>query len=74
MMCLGWANRYECAARVPLELTPSGGVSVGTAGTSAASALANGYSTSSLTSPCGSALWFWIAGAVIVAGGVFKGK
>lgn len=63
MMCLGWANRYECAARVPVDITPSGGTSVGTAGTSAASAIANG---------CGSSLWFWIAGAVIVAGGVFK--
>jgi hypothetical protein len=73
MMCLGWANRYECAARVPIELTPGGGfggsggggVSVGTAGTSAASAIANGS--------CNSSLWFWIAGAVIVVGGVFKG-
>lgn len=61
MMCLGWANRYECAARVPVELTPSrGAVTVGTAAGAVSS------------TGCASALWFWIAGAVIIAGGVFK--
>lgn len=69
MMCLGWANRYECAARVPVELTPGAGVAVGTVGTSQASAM-----SSSGPGSCQSSLWFWIAGAVIVAGGIFKGQ
>ncbi len=66
MMCLGWANRYNCAARVPLELTATGGTIVGTAGTAAGSAAAS-------ASGCGTSMWFWIAGAAIVVGGMFKG-
>ncbi len=58
MMCLGWHNRPSCKTRPPVQMTPAGGVAVGTAAEKSD----------------GCANWFWLGLAVVGGMALSGGK